>query len=103
MEADEIALIEIDGGGRLCVSPKFASYPFIYRAAIEVHWDPHSKCLHSPSPREWSYARWLRQIRDAVKGEYGVALAITSQTQWRNIDEALKSELAAVMGGIASA
>jgi hypothetical protein len=103
MEAYEIALIEIDASGRLCVSPKSASYPFICRAAMEVHWDPCSKYLHSPLPREWSYTRWLRQIREAVKNEYGVTLAITPHTQWRNIDDALRSELAAVMGGIASA
>jgi hypothetical protein len=35
-----------------------------------------------------------------VKGEYGV---ITPQTQWSNIDEALKSELAAAVDGTASA
>jgi hypothetical protein len=103
MDADDIALIEIDASGRLCVSPKSASYPFVYRTAMEVHWDPHSKSLHSPLPREWSYPRWLRQIRDAVKREYGVTLIFTPQTQWRNIDEALKSELAAVMDDTASA
>jgi Integron Cassette Protein Hfx_Cass5 len=103
MKADDIALIEIDDSGRLCVSPKSASYPFIYRAGMEVHWDPQSKYLFSPPPIEWSYTRWLRQIREAVKGEYGVTLAITPQTQWRNIDEALKSELAAVMDRSASA
>ena len=103
MKADDIALIEIDASGRLCVSPKSASYPFIYRAAMEVHWDPHSKYLYSPSPREWPYTRWLRQIREAVEGEYGVSLVITPQTQWRNIDEALKSALAAVMDGTAGA
>jgi hypothetical protein len=43
------------------------------------------------------------RFREAVKGEYGVALVITTQTQWRNIDEALKSELAAVMDRSASA
>jgi len=103
MDTDGIALIEIDASGRLCVSPKSASYPFVYRAAMEVHWDPHSKYLHSPSPREWSYARWLRQIRDAVKSEYGVTLIFTPQTQWRNIDETVKSELAAALDDTASA
>jgi len=38
-----------------------------------------------------------------VEGEYGVSLVITPQTQWRNIDEALKSALAAVMDGTAGA
>jgi hypothetical protein len=103
MKADDIALIEIDASGRLCVSPQSASYPFIYRAAMEIHWDPHSKFLYSPSPREWPYTRWLRRIREAVKGEYGVTLAITPQTQWRNIDEALILELTATMDGTASA
>jgi hypothetical protein len=103
MEFDEIALIEVDASGRPCVSPKSASFPLIYRAGMEVGWEPHSEYLYSPLPREWSYARWLRQIRDAVKGEYGVTLAVTPQTQWRNIDEAPKSELAAVARGTANA
>jgi hypothetical protein len=98
MKADDI--VEIDASGRLCVSAKSSSYPFIYRAAKEVHWDPHSKYLHSPLPREWPYTQRHRQIREAVKGEYGV---ITPQTQWSNIDEALKSELAAAVDGTASA
>ena len=79
------------------------SYRHPFASELKVYWDPNSNYLHSPKPREWSYARWLLQIRDAVKGEYGVALAVTPQTQWRNVDEALKSELTAVMNGTASA
>jgi hypothetical protein len=103
MNADDIALVEIDAGGRLCVSPTSASYPFVYRAASEVHWDSHSKYLYSPAPREWSYTRWFRQILDAVKSEYGVTLTFTPQTLWRNIDEPLKSEIVAVNNDTASA
>jgi Integron Cassette Protein Hfx_Cass5 len=101
VKADEIALIEIDAMGRLCVSPESASYPYIYRAAMEVHWDAHGKYLYSPVPREWSYARWLRQFRDALKDEYGATLAVTPRTRWRNIDEKLKSELIEAFEGAA--
>ncbi len=94
MKTDDIALIQIDVSGRLCVSPKTASFPFIYRAGMEVHWDSQSKFLYSPPPRDWPHPRWFRQITGAVKGEYGVTLIISPETQWRNIDDALKLGLA---------
>jgi hypothetical protein len=40
METDSIAEIAIDEVGRLCVRPSTASFPFTWREAMEVHWDP---------------------------------------------------------------
>ena len=67
MTTDRIAELAIDDAGRLCVKPTTATFPFIWREAMEVHWDPHGGFLYSPKPREWSYADWLRQILSAAK------------------------------------
>lgn len=40
MATDSIAEIAIDEVGRLCVRPSTASFPFIWREAMEAHWDP---------------------------------------------------------------
>jgi Integron Cassette Protein Hfx_Cass5 len=90
MKNDGIAEIRIDATERLCVSPQSSSFPYIYRAGMEVHWDDKGHYLYSPKPREWSYVRWFQQILAAVKGEYGCTLEITPDTHWENIDEALK-------------
>jgi hypothetical protein len=70
MGTDSIGEIAIDEVGRLCVRPSTASFPFIWREAMEVHWDPWGQLLYSPKPREWSHARWFRQIT-AAAGEQG--------------------------------
>jgi Integron Cassette Protein Hfx_Cass5 len=90
MKNDGIAEIRIDATERLCVLPKSSSFPNIYRAGMEVHWDAKGQYPYSPKPREWSYVRWFQQILAAVKGEYGCTLVITPETRWQNIDDALK-------------
>lgn len=50
MNTDRIAEIRIDEAGRLCAQPKTHSFPFIYRAGMEVHWDEDGKYLYSPLP-----------------------------------------------------
>lgn len=94
MTTDEIVEVSIDGGGRLLVRPQ-GTFPFIYRAAMEVGWDPDSCMLFSPKPREWSYLRWFQQIAAAVADEYRVRLVITPQTRWTNVPDALRAEIEA--------
>lgn len=92
MKKDEILQIGIDENGRLFIVPKTQSFPYIYREAMEVHWDSEGKFLYSPKPREWSYIEWYTQILKAVK-EQSCLLLITENTQWINILEELKNEI----------
>jgi hypothetical protein len=98
MKKDDIAEIQIDATGRLCVVPQSNSFPHVFRAGMEVHWDDRGKYLYSPQPREWSYTRWFQQIIAAVKGEYGCTLVITPATQWQNIDDSLKRTISSSPG-----
>jgi len=93
MESDDIAEIRIDGAGRLCVVPERADFAYIYRAAMEVHWDEQGKFLYSPPPKEWSYVQWFQQIIAAAKDEYGCFLSITPRTQWRSVKPDLKEAI----------
>ena len=93
MDQDPIARVEIDGNGRLHVSPASRQFPLIYRAGMEVAWDSGRCSLHSPKPRDWSYARWYKQILAAAAQEYGCELAPTDSTTWLNIDQGTKAEL----------
>jgi hypothetical protein len=93
MTRDDIAEIRIDVAERLCVVPRSDSFPYIYRAAMEVHWDNEGRYLYSPKPREWSYVRWFQQIIAAAKDEYNCHLVITPETRWLNIDDILKTEI----------
>jgi hypothetical protein len=88
LTAQNISKIEIDGLGRLIVYPKLfegQDYAFIYRAAMEVNWDPKSRCLVTPVPREWSPAQWFAHLCRAMKSEYGVRLVVSDDTKWENL------------------
>jgi len=92
MNRDEIAEIEIDGKGRLLVKPRTCRFPFIYREAMEVHWDNEANYLYSPPPREWSYVQWFKQILAAAR-EQSCDLYLSKGTAWSGISEALKQEI----------
>ena len=88
LTAQDISKIGIDGLGRLIVYPKPSAgvdYAFIHRAGMEVNWDPQSKCIVTPVPREWSPAQWFAQIFRALKSEYGVRLVVSDDTKWENL------------------
>jgi hypothetical protein len=102
MQTDTIEAIGIDEGGSLWVKPATATFPYIYRAGKEVHWDVEHLRLCSPRPREWSYAAWFRQIRDAAVGEYGVELKLTQSTTWSGIDPELRQAIAGIDSGVSS-
>ena len=93
MREEAITRIEIDQDGRLCVTSGPTTFEHIYRAAAEVDWDATSGCLHSPTPRQATYAIWFRQIIAAVVGEYGVRLKPTARTVWINVPDAVRDEI----------
>ena len=92
MKTDLISMVEIDAEGRLHLVPESCSFPYIYREAMEVHWDTERCSLYSPKPRKWDYERWFSQILEAAK-EQGVDLNITETTRWRNITNVLKEAI----------
>lgn len=100
MIRDEITEVEIDSEGRLRIRPLKENLPHIWRAAMEVHWDPASRTLYSPQPREWTYATWFQRLIAAAADECGVQLSLSPSTQWSNVPLALRSEIEALPGGI---
>jgi hypothetical protein len=94
MRTDAIEAVGIDERGSLWVKPAKSTFPYIYRAAMEVHWDPERGCLFAPAPREWSYERWFRQIIAAVAREEGVNLELRPDTVWSNIREDQRKKFA---------
>ena len=92
MTHDEIAEVRIDEEGRLCVVPTSVSFPYIYREAMEVHWDDSGRFLYSPRPREWSYVRWFQQILAAAR-EQSFVLRLTSATKWAGVPGSVKAEI----------
>ncbi|MBK7012664.1 MAG: hypothetical protein IPH43_08335 [Xanthomonadales bacterium] len=83
MERDTITQLEIDLEGRLHVVPSAHSFPYVYREAMEIHWDPGRSSLYSPKPREWSYSRWFQQILAAAVAQ-GCELQFADSTRWLN-------------------
>jgi hypothetical protein len=92
MKQDAISVMEIDEVGKLHVVPSSFSFPYIYREAMEVHWDVARRSLHSSKPREWSYSRWFQQILAAAH-EQGCDLRLSESTKWLNVDPATKIAL----------
>jgi hypothetical protein len=94
----EIEKIHVDPWGRLFVQPRILAdedFAFIYRAAMEVSWDPLSRSLFAPVPREWSQVQWYKQIVAAVADEYGTELYVTARTQWQNVSVEERREIEA--------
>ena len=97
MELETIAELEIDTAGKLHVVPSTRVFPYIYREAMEVHWDPARRSLYSPTPRDWPYSHWFQQILDAAR-EQGYELRLSASTKWLNIDPGVKAELLQIGG-----
>lgn len=93
MNQDFIAEISIDSLGRLHVRPASASFPQVWRAAMEVNWDESSKTLFSPTPRELAYDAWFLQILAAAKDEYGCTLEISPSTSWVGVPPVTKQSI----------
>jgi hypothetical protein len=90
---DKITKVEIDDSGRLHLKPEKSKFILIYRTATEVHWDDKKMTLYSPRPRDWSYLDWYLHIIGVAKTECSVALKLTDETEWININDELKKEI----------
>ena len=97
MTVDRIISVEINGEGRLCVRPATQAFPLVYRAAMEVSWDPERGCLLSPQPRTLTYADWFRRILSAAQDEYGLRLRLTPETKWANVPDETRREMEAAV------
>ena len=91
MTHDNIVEVEIDKAGLLRVRPKFATFPYIYREAMEVSWHQQDKALCSPNPRDWAYLRWFEQIL-AAASEQGYRLLLTPDTKWVNVATEIRTD-----------
>jgi hypothetical protein len=96
VKADSIAEVGIDEQERLYVRPATATFAQICREAREVHWDAATAHLHSPKPREWSYARWFQQIIETADA-YGQPLRLTPTTVWVNVPDDVRTEAEQIM------
>lgn len=85
--------IGIDAAGSLYVKPDGATFPMVYRAAMQVGWDAAHERLFSPKPVEWTYRQWFKQIVGAVFEEYGVKLCLAADTVWTNVPDAVRDEI----------
>lgn len=60
MRHDEIKEVVIDDTGSLYVVQSTATFPNIYREAMQVGWNQKENRLFSPKPREWTYLQWFQ-------------------------------------------
>lgn len=101
MERDSISEIGIDDKGRLYVMPETKMFPYIYREAMEIHWDENGKYLFSPSsPRAEleSPIWWFQRILAAAR-EQACELSISPKTKWHNIPVELEEKIVTFIGG----
>ena len=92
MNTDSIAEVGIDEQERLYVRPDTATFPYIYREAVEVHWEPSLHRLHYPKPRGWTYLLWFQHIIGAAELQ-SYDLRLTPSTAWRNMPSELIAEI----------
>jgi|GEM_PF-1029006 len=92
LKSDLISEIGIDEQSRLYIKPKSAKFPYIYREAMEVHWDEDECFLYSPKPRDWFYLDWFKQITKAAESQ-STRLIINDDTKWVNVPNEIKQKL----------
>ena len=100
MERDAISEIGIDDKGRLYVMPETKTFPFIYREAMEVHWDENENYLFAPPPPHAQLATpiwWFQRVLAAAR-EQACELGITPETKWHNVPVELKEEIVTFLG-----
>ena len=99
MKTDLIQAVGLMEDGALWVKPANASFPYIYREAMEVHWDENERRLFGAKPRpnphlDFSQLQWFHQILAAAK-EQGVTLLVSAETNWSNTPPQLRAEILA--------
>ena len=96
MDRDSIKELGIDSEGRLYLVPESKTFPYIYREAMEVHWDSKLGRLYGAVPRKWTYEEWYTQIVSAAH-EQSCILFLSKSTAWANVPDSLK---ASIQGGV---
>ena len=91
MQTSAISKVWIDPEGRLHLAPSGCEFPYIYREAMEVSWNPSTRSLFSPPPREWTYAQWFKHILAAAR-EQGQMLVPDGTTDWSGMPADLKDQ-----------
>ena len=92
MSLDQIIEIGIDSEERLYVKPETKSFPYIYREAMEVHWNKDKLYLYGAKPRQWNYLNWFVQILNAAK-QQGCELKLGDNCRWANVSKDLKGQI----------
>jgi hypothetical protein len=95
MDRDAIAEIGIDDKGRPYMTPSTRAFPYLYREAMEVHWDDQENYLHAPLPARAQLAQpiwWFERILAAAR-EQDCELYIDQHTKWHNVPSQLRSEI----------
>ena len=67
------------------------TFRFVYRAAMEIRWDEEMQDFYAPTPKDWSYSDWFKQILAAVRSELGVHLRVVPSTVWKNVPTAQRN------------
>lgn len=92
-----IAAISISPSGGLVVTPVRegrGDFSYIYRAANGIGWDADTRSLITPRPEEYTYGDWFEQVCRAVRQEYGQELVLSLHTEWVNIPDDIRSDIA---------
>jgi hypothetical protein len=95
-----IELVAIDSAGRLFVRPKLSKADYltqIHRDDSGIEWNDEMRALCAAEPHRWEHQALFRQIRGAVKREYGRDLVLTPSTVWDNVPPDLRSKIEASM------
>lgn len=95
MERDPISEIGIDDLDRLYVVPKTKKFPYIYREAMEIHWDENGRFLFAPAPPRSQLAApvwWFQRILAAAR-EQGCELCFTEATRWHNMPSETQKDI----------
>ena len=92
MTIDSIAEVGIDEKRQLFARPSTAAFPYIYREAVDIHWEPNRAYLHATEPRDWTYLQCFQAIIGAAALQ-GYDLQLTTSTAWTNVPEDLRLEI----------
>jgi hypothetical protein len=95
MVEEKITEVGIDQDRKLYVCPEKQDFSFIYRAAMEIAWDPSRRALLSPRLGEEPSLALFNRILAAAADEYGVRLKIGAETVWSNVPQSMRSQIEA--------
>jgi hypothetical protein len=100
MDTDGIAEIGFDTKGRLYVKPCSRAFPYIYREAMEIHWDNDAGYLYAPTPPRAQLAPpawWFRQILSAAQ-QQDCILKLSPDTTWKQVEPESRKAIESAAG-----